>query len=228
MLALTLNKGMPYRSLGIVLAWCVLGCAVIAQDAGNSKDSLIWKPPLVLQSDTGPKPVVGKPMIGKLRVFKTDILLEETEIAQIQEKFGGELGSEGDAGDFLAWLCLRGSDETGPWVLWLESSEIDGGGIGAFQWRRVARDAKFDKRCAVLPGVLRVVELPVPLHLGMAEAKVVQLLGRPTARQGKALLDIKEHEGLLHGVPFWEYNAVTLVIRDGAVWVIQVQKSTTS
>jgi hypothetical protein len=219
---------MPHKSFIIILTCCLLGGAATAQDTGESIDGPIWGPPRVLQSDIAPNPTVKKPMIGSLRVANFEIVLGDTTMKQAQERFGGKFGGRGDAGDSLEWLCLRGADAFSSWVLWLESGEIDAGDIGALQLRRVAPGATFDERCTMLPGTNSVIKFPMPLNLGMLQTKVLKLMGQPSAKEGNALLYIESHEEILHKEPFTEYNAVTLVIRDGAVWVIEVQKSTTS
>jgi hypothetical protein len=219
---------MRHKWSGIALI-CSLSCStVIAQEAGKSTDRTIWAPPRLIQSGTTPKPTIRKPMIGNLRIAGFEIVLEKTRMGQVQKKFGGELGSEGDAGDFLEWLCVHGSDKSGSWVMWLESGEIDAGSVGGFQWRRVDRGAIFDGRCSVLPKAPSLIELPVALRLGMTEANVLRVLGPPTVREGSALLYIETHEEWLRKESFWEYNAVTVVIQDGAVSAIEAQKSTTS
>src|SRR5579871_7607 len=219
---------MLLRSFIITLTFCLLGGAATVQHAGKSIDSPIWGPPRVLQSDTPPNPTVQRPMIGGLRIGNFEIVLGNTTMKQAQERLGGKFGGRGDAGDSLEWLCLRGRDTFGSWVLWLESGEIDDGDIGSFQLRHVAPEATFDDRCIALPEAFNVIELPIPLHLGMSKAHVLRLMGQPTGREESGLLYIESHEEILQKESFTEYNAVTLVIRNGAVWVIEVQKSTTS
>jgi len=69
------------------------------------------------------KASVPKEMLAKLRVSAYDITLEETSMEDAAKRFGGTIGSKGDAGDFLEWLCLRGTDAADHWVLWLESAK---------------------------------------------------------------------------------------------------------
>lgn len=102
----------------------------------------VWAPQFIWKFDHHalPKGTVPKEMIASLRLSGVTITLEgESELEALPARFGGEIGSQGDAADSLGWLCLHGSDAVGPWVLWLESGEIDGPYVGGFQWRRVAR-----------------------------------------------------------------------------------------
>jgi hypothetical protein len=200
----------------------------MAQESGSPGDTPIWKPPRVSQSDVAPKPTVRKPMIGSIRIADFRIVLGQTTMKQAQRRLGGEPGSEGDAGDYLEWLCFRGRGAQGTWVLWLESGEIDGGDVGSVQWRSISPAAKVDARCGVLPKSFNVVQLPIPIRLGASEGEVLQLLGEPTGRENNAVLYIEMHEEILHGQPFTEYNAVTLEFRNGIVTAIQVEKSITS
>ncbi len=169
-----------------------------------------------------------KEMIASLRVSGVTITLEgESELEALPARFGGEIGSQGDAADSLGWLCLHGSDAVGPWVLWLESGEIDGPYVGAFQWHRVSRSAQFDERCSALPDTSEV-ELPVDLRLGSSEKKVIKILGHPTSRRGGTLLYEHEHEELIRGEEFSSSNIVIVELRGGVVWAIQVAKTTTN
>ncbi len=167
-------------------------------------------------------------MIASLRVSETTIPLEEeTELETAQTMFGGKIGAQGDAADSLLWLCLHGSDAAGPWVLWLESGEIDGPYVGGFQWRRVSRSAQVDERCSALPDTSEV-ELPINLRLGTSEKKVIKLLGSPTSRRGDTLLYEHEHDELIRGEEFNSSNSLIVELRGGVVWAIQVNKTTTN
>jgi hypothetical protein len=163
-------------------------------------------------------------MARQLRVSDMTVVLEKAKMTEVERHFGGTLGNEGDAGNYLEWLCLRGGDASGPWVLWLESDEIDAGYVGSFQWRRVTRGAKFDERCALLPKADDRVGLPIALDLSTSEAKLLHVLGQPTSRQGNTLLYVHEDEALDNKKPVKELNTVSVVIRNRRVWAIEVLK----
>lgn len=196
--------------------------------AAQSHDGLIWKPPRILKKDALPKATVSREMVRKFKISDLTVVLETTEMKKVQARFGGVLGDEGDAGDSLEWLCLRGDDASGPWVLWLKSGEMDAGTVGSFQWQRMRRDAKFDERCGVLSITEQRIELPVAVRLGMSEADLLEVLGPPTARYGSTLLYVHEHEGLRHGEEFTALNTVSVVLRDGVVWAIEALKVSAS
>jgi len=178
--------------------------------------------------DSSPSATVKKEMIASLKVADVTIELEQdTKLEAMQQRFGGTIGAEGDASESLHWLCLRGSDEAGPWVLWLESGEIDGPYVGGFEWLRVPGFAQFDERCAALPDTSRV-ELPINLRLGISESRVVHLLGHPTYRKGRVLAYEHEHDEIIRGEPFISDNGVYVTIRNGVVWAIQVWKTTSN
>jgi hypothetical protein len=211
------------RTVLIALFWTLTGAAS-GQIADNSTSGLVWKPSRVWQSDALPNATVSKEMASKLRVSDMTVVLEKTDMTDVQKRFGGTFGEEGDAGTSLEWLCLRGGDETEQWVLWLKSGEMDDGTVGSFQWRRVNRAAKFDERCGSLPKTDSTVSLPIALNLGMTESKLLQLLGQPTARQGNTLLYVHEHEGAVQNGPFTALNTVSVVVREGRVVAIDVLK----
>src|SRR5262249_45043388 len=149
---------------------------------------------------------VSKELASKLRVSDMSIVLETTRMTDVQKRFGGTFGQEGDAGTSLEWLCLRGSNATDGWVLWLKSDEMDAGTVGSFQWQRVRHTAKFDERFGVLPKADANVELPIPLGLGMQEARLFHVLGHPTARHGNTVLYVHEHRGENQRGPFTALN----------------------
>ncbi len=214
------------RNAGIAFL-CVATCVALAQ-SGSLKGS-VWKPLRIIDSRSHlPNATVPKEMVGRLQVSNLDIVLEDTEMKDAQARFGGTLGDEGDAGDALEWLCLRGVDPAGQWVLWLESGEIDDGSVGSFQWRRVPRGTTFDERCAPLSRADSTVKLPLALSLGIPEVEVLRVLGKPTTRLKETLLYVHEHEEVIKGESFRALNTTTVLIRDGRVWAIEVHKATTS
>jgi hypothetical protein len=172
------------------------------------------------------KATVPKPMVTKLDISDFTISLEETELKAVQAHFGGEIGSEGDASEYLGWLCLHGGDAAERWVLWLESSETDGPAVGGFQWRRVPATAHFDTRCQELPDGGSKVKLPIDLRLGDRETKVLQVLGQPTFRKGNTLIYEHEHDEPIRGEPYTFMNTVIVVLRHDVVCAIDVDKST--
>src|SRR5947208_5788328 len=118
--------------------FCLLASILPAQSSSNLQNSSVWKPPRILKSDALPKGSVSRLMVKALRISDLSVELEETNINQVQQRFGGTFGAQGDAGDSLAWLCLSGRDVGGRFVLWLKSGEMDAGTVGSFQWRRGA------------------------------------------------------------------------------------------
>lgn len=194
-----------------------------AQTSSNLQNSLVWKPPRILESEALPKGTVSRLMVKALRISDLNVELQETNMNQVQESFGGTFGTQGDAGDHLEWLCLSGRDVAGRWVLWLESGEMDAETVGSFQWRRVPEDARFDARCGMLSETDKV-KLAIPLHPGMSESQLFEALGQPTLRNGNTLLYVHEHDEVSKNGPFTVLNTVSIVLRDGAVWAIEVLK----
>jgi hypothetical protein len=207
-------------------------CSASAQTAVGARvgGEALWTPEPLWKFDDHslPKATAPKEMISSLRIDGVTIRLEEeTELEAMQTRFGGEIGSQGDAADSLGWLCIYGRDAVGPWVVWLESGEIDGPYIGAFQWRRVSRSARFDERCSALPDTSEV-ELPIDLDLGISEKRVIKILGHPTSRRDNTLLYEHQDDELIRGEEFFSSNVVIVALRGGVVWAIQVTKTVTN
>lgn len=162
-------------------------------------------------------------MVKAIRVSDLNVELEETNMKQVQERFAGTFGRQGDAGDSLEWLCLSAHDVDGPFVLWLKSGEMDAGTVGSFQWRRVRNEARFDVRCGTLSEADKI-SLPLSLRPGMSQSELLKALGQPTARNGNTLLYVHEHDEVSKNGPFTVLNTISIVLRDGAVWAIEVLK----
>jgi hypothetical protein len=72
------------------------------------------------------------------------------------------------------------------------------------------------------------MKLAVPLKLGMAEADVLKILGKPSLRRGEKLIYLHEHEGSVNGVPFDLSNIVVVRVHGREVTSIAVSKTTSS
>jgi hypothetical protein len=188
---------------------------------------MIWQPP----SETWkalPNGTIPKPMITSLSVAEYPITLGETRLSDLQKRFGGAIGTKGDAGDFLQWLCFANGNHSRPWVLWLESGEMDDGTVAGFHWSRLAREAKVDGRCRQLGESEARVQLPLAIRPAMVEKEVFAILGSPTARKGNSRLYVHEHEESVKGETFFNTNTVELSLRNGRLTSIGVWNSTTN
>ena len=212
----------------IAVAMVAAVCACPAQTFGGRADdkTVIWSPPEIGWLDNMPQATVPKEMIGALRVANVPIVLEETNLTDAQKRFGGTIGSSGDAGESLAWICLDGNDKDGTWILWLFSGEIDGPAIGGFQWMRLSASERPDRRCSRLPKNKGGVELPIALHLGMTEVEVQKVLGQPTVTRDKTSFYDHEHKTVIRNEDCTVSNDVAIVFREGAVWAIEAAKTT--
>ena len=216
------------RLIAVVLM--AAACACPAQKASSSAGgkNVIWEPPGIDWPESLPTPTVPKEMIGSLRVPNFPIVLEETRLEDAQKRFGGMIGTRGDAGDAEAWLCLHGSDANGPWIFWLTSGEIDGPAVGGFEWRRLAPNEMPDHRCPLLRGGDGGIKLPLAIHPGMTEAEVRKILGRPTIARGRTLIFCHEHQEIIQNLPYTSDNTIAIVLRRGLVVAMQVSKTTSS
>jgi len=210
---------------------CLLTCIfafatlVSAQQPQAEHHSSIWEPPTIVGFPDSVKATIPKPMIAKLRVAELPVILEETELAAVQARLGGTIGSRGDAGDALQWLCFHGVSSGRNWVLWLMSSEIDGGTVGGLRWQSVSEPVSFDVRCQTLRGS---VAFPVDIKPGVSGSDVVRAFGQPSSKSANALFYLHEHDENIHNQPYTAMNTLEVLLRDGVVWTIELWKSTTS
>lgn len=218
--------------LGTYILLAVALTTVVLQgddhSTADAKESVVWAPPQFWYPKIFPKPTVPKELVGHLRVGNVNILLEETPIKDVQAHLGGVIGHRGDAAEYLEWVCVHGSDEIGQWVLWIEGGEIHGGTVGGFRWQRATPSARFDNRCAVLPKTDDRITLPISVGLGTTETDLFQALGKPTTMEGDNLLFAHEHDETIRGEPYTSDNNVSIFLRRGVVWAMQVWKTTVS
>jgi hypothetical protein len=199
-----------------------------ASDEGESRPHVIWGPPQNEWPDTQLQPTVPNEMIKGLKVAGWPIALEKTELVEAQRHFGGTIGSRGDAGEALGWLCLYRRDRDASWVLWLESSEVDGPTIGSFRWQRLSVDSEMDRRCELLSKEGASISLPLALQLGMKEADVVTKLGKPSSHRGDTAIYAHEHSLIIHSEPYTLSNDVLIVYRNAVTWAIEAVHTTVS
>src|SRR5262245_32059116 len=113
--------------------------------------------------------MVSSELIPSIRIGDVEVVLDKTPIADVARRFNATRGHRGDASESLDWLCLTGRDTRDRWILWLESGEIHGGAIGAFQLRRLGESEPVDVRCRA---VAVNVQDPAALRLEMSRDDV--------------------------------------------------------
>jgi hypothetical protein len=183
----------------------------------------LWEP-YDKTDDGGPKATVAREFVPRLSIGGFAVDLEQTTMTAAQAQLGGSFGTRGDAGEYLQWICRTATDADGRWILWLTGGEIHGGVVGAFDWRRIDATTRVDSRCSTAPRPEQVV-LPVPISLGMSEARVVAVLGKPSQRRGNTLLYRHEHT---EKPEFYVGNYLDVVIDRGVVAAIRVWRTTST
>jgi hypothetical protein len=211
------------KPASLILAASLLAASCLAQHANSaSAEGPAWEPPNIEWPEELPRATIPNPMITSLSVASTRIILEKTSLTDARKHLGGVVGHRGDAGESLSWLCLHGTDADGRWILWLESSEVDGGDVSGFQYRRLSAGTTVDSRCREFGNIRHAIKLPVPLRLGMTESQVRGVLGLPTVTQGHTLIFDHEQKHAIHDVNFTLSNTVAVVFADGIASAIQV------
>ena len=194
----------------IHICQCVLLCIVVnamSCRAGSqvSPQTTLWEPSLLLKpTDEVPKGSVAKNMIERLRVSNTEVVLEETKLADVQARLGGTTGQRGDAGTSLQWLCYELQTGESRSVLWLMAGEMDAGTVGGFQWKKITASTVVDKRCQPIAGA--TVKLPIDLHVGMERSVLFKRLGRPTREHANRMDYVHDEEQQIRNQPYIESN----------------------
>lgn len=218
------------RTISAVLFVLAVLVAYSQDSSGRNATEVgaIWGPPEIAWPIIRFQPTVPKEMISTLIVAGWPIKLEETELIAVQKHFGGTIGNRGDAGEALGWLCLYRRDQRTSWILWLESSEIDGPTIGGFRWQELSAESRMDKKCQELRGDDTSVELPLSLRPGTREADVRAALGQPSASNGDIAIYEHQHDVTIRSEPYEVSNIVMITYRNERVWAIEVWHSTVS
>jgi hypothetical protein len=166
-------------------------------------------------------------MITTLRVAKVPIILEKTELKEVERHLGGSIKTSGDASTANASRCYCGTDANGRWALWLGSSELQGlCWIDGFILQRLDANARTEGRCHMIPDDDGGIELPITLQLGLTELQVRKILGRPTITYRGTLIFYRGHQETVRSVPNTVSNTVAVALRGGLVWAIEVSKDT--
>jgi hypothetical protein len=207
----------------------------IAQESRDSsashgrRETIPWAPanfPIFTPKRAWTKPRL---MVNSLQADGLSVELEHTDIRETSRRYRTKLGHEGDAADFVQWLCFVGGREEQRWALWITSGEIDGDRVSDFSIRRIGSDAEVDSRCRSLSTSFEEpTTSPSKLRLGMSESDLTLALGEPTARRGDFLFYAHSHDLKLHNEPYTLMNTITVRVKDGVVIAIKVWKSTQS
>lgn len=213
----------------LVASFCV-ACLASSQDKGKlqAPQTAVWPPLHVPVFEEKAKSTKPNELVSALRINHRPIRLEQTTLAELEKQYRAEIGQQGDASEFLEWVCMTGTTDGQRWVLWLESGEIDGGNVGGFQLRRIGGQVQLDTRCRTVDAPALIWTMPNSLAVGMRESEVIKTLGKPTGRKSNILYYEHQRKTVIRGEPYDVVNTVTLVLRDGVVWAIQVWKTTSS
>jgi hypothetical protein len=196
---------------------------------GAATEQTLWEPPPVarLQAPTDSAGARNaEKNIQSLTLGATVIVLEKTSLQQIQQKLGGSIGGNGDAGNSRRWLCYYQPHAPAPWIVWLESSALHSHTIVGFQWEKIPAAATPDSRCRELPSASQVV-LPGSVQLGQGRDEVLAALGEPTVERGDALLFVRVHPVTVRNNPFTTSNTVKVAMADGHVDAVAAWSATT-
>jgi hypothetical protein len=174
----------------IFAALICISVSASAQQASTSKP--LWEPvTLVLDDDDPTPPTLTREMIPSIRIGQVNVRFDETPFGVVERRFGLTRGQSGDAGDFLQWVCLSGSDARGNWILWLQGGEVNGNEVGGFVLHRVESRRAVDTRCR---RTTEAIVIPTGLWLGMSAQAVSGILGTPGRTKGAVSRWAFEHE----------------------------------
>jgi hypothetical protein len=201
--------------------------AVFQLSADAARRTVVWEPSGIEWRDNPPSATVPQEKIATLIVGDFLVVLDETNLRGTARHFGALIGSKGDAGDALDWICLGGNDSRGRWVVWLTSAEINGEAIGGFDWRRLSPDESLDHRCRMLPRG-DGLRLPIELNLGSTENAARKTLGNPTDAWDGALFYSHEREETIDHVTYTISNDLALRFRNNILSEVLVSKSSSN
>src|ERR1051325_5006928 len=117
----------------LVVSTMILSSAVMLSAQQPRASTTLWEPiPLALRDNVSTPPTLKREMIPNIRIGQLNIRFDETPFRAVEQRFALIRGKRGDAGEFVQWVCLSGSDSTGDWILWFQGAEVNGESIGGF------------------------------------------------------------------------------------------------
>ena len=144
-----------------------------------------WAEGLILSETAKVDPVSPLTMGSKV------IVLEKTPLAEVLSAVGsGEIHTQGDAGEFVAWLCYTVTSPETKQRLWLTSSELGGGTIiDGMSATEIPATTTPNNKCPELPGKFQPLHLGKNVWLGATASELQRKLGT-TKKTGNLLLYI--------------------------------------
>ena len=153
------------------------------------------------------------------------IVLQSTSLRQVQERLGGSVSQQGDAGVAVRSLCYYQPHSANPWVLWLESSELYRGDvIHGFRLARLAAGAQPDASC--IPMRARSDPVLAGVRLGEPQEQLIATLGPPANETPGTLLFLRARLIEIEETLFTVSSRVFIRLRAGQVESIEASKST--
>ncbi len=202
----------PYTSV-VAIVWTIACVRAVSAQA-------LWEPPSIGDGRQFPVVAVPSDLIPALGMDNREIVLDRTPLAEAAQWFKARIGQRGDASEFLRWVCIAGRDAEGRWKLWLESGEIHGDAVGAFQLRRIGAAERIDAKCVSSRASLRN---PAGLRLGMSRADVRRILGDSSGTP-PMIAYLYEHPG---GNGFTIESMTSVVFANDVVTAFEVWRTET-
>jgi len=200
--------------------------------SGSIAAPTVWEPPRMWWDDAAPQTMDTRDFMANLNIGSFSVVLEQTLLENASNRFHAAVGSRGDAGEALNWVCLGGNDEQGKLVLWLESGEIHGSTIGGVLLQRLSPDQALDKRCGRLAAT--PITMPLTVRLGMTKQALLGSLGRPTSERHQAVNYSSCHTVKLkvgrtaEPQTFDQCSSLSVRFEKGVVCAFEVWRTTTS
>ena len=214
----------------IALFTLAAACVCSAQQkAEKGASAVLWEPPVPSWPQHLPQATMKKEPISTFQLAGMPIMFEKTKLEDVRSRFGGTIGTRGDAGDSRAWLCYQGSNGDRHWIVWLTSGEIEGHtSINGVEWETLSADESTDSRCSTLPKDSGGIQLPLAIYPGMTGQEARQVLGQPTMTRNNVLIFSYERRKSMFRPKFTVQNLMAVALRDDIVQEIDVERTTTN
>ena len=181
----------------------------------------LWEPPGIGDGRQFPVITVPSDLIPALGIDNREIVLDRTPLAEAAQWFEARIGRRGAGSESLGWACIAGRDAEGRWMPWIESGEIHGDAVGAFQLRRIGAAEPIDAKCVSSRASIRN---PAGLRLGMPRAEVRRILGDSSGAP-PMIAYLYEHPG---SGGFAIESMISVVFANDAVTAFEVWRTETN
>ena len=221
------------RKIKTILITIIFLCAT----SGFCLSEQLFPPPIYPGSDNVPDGSINKMPVTVLTLGNYYIRLEITLLVDVKNRIkSGVIQHQGDASEYVQWLCYTIPDGLESQRIWIASSEMGGGKVDVVIAERISDTLNINKYCPVLPNIYRPVKMDRNIWLGTKIEELDNSLGKPLFERGglriydyfgkKTLPDKESADNVVTMVDYDEISSLAVKVKDGKIIILWASKGT--